>query len=176
MIRFLLCAILTVWLIGCVSTEPPRLPLSVAASSTDSNGYGWHMAVAPTGLAKLTMTKWDPDPDARESKREFRISEEQFRKLAVVLQQESFFSLKSEYGQIVPDGGNQTITVRQGDKGMTVTLHFLMNWVYSAPWKLGRPARALKVFSVVRSWIEDGEVPDTTEYEERIFKAAGRKP
>ena len=175
MIRISFLSMLVAVLSGCVTTEPPQLPISVEVSQTGSRLLEWRLSVSQAGLAKLTVWKFTPNPEQRERTREFLVSQEQFRQLAAVLARESFFALKSEYGELVPDSGRRTITVRQGGRERTVTLHFLMNWVFSEPWKLGGSARALRVFNEVRSWIEDDDVPDMKEYDARVFQAAGRR-
>jgi hypothetical protein len=47
-----------------------------------------------------------------------------------------------------------------------------MNWLKFEPTKLAQPARALRVWSVVRSWFDDPEAAELKKYVQLISTAA----
>ena len=149
----------------------PRTPISVIASTTGrfAEGHSWHFSVNVAGRAHLTIGT-HPKPQARE----FDISPEQMGQLADVLEKERFFTLQADYGERVPDGSTDTITIVRGGVTRTVSIHFLMNWVHSAPSKLKDPARAVRVFQVVRGWFDDKDAVNLKKYDDMVIQAAGK--
>ena len=92
----------------------------------------------------------------------------EFRKL---LSEVAFFELDNEYGQIVPDGSMDTLTVVQGDRVKSVKVHFLMNWVNAGDQaKLREPARAVRLLMLVRGWFDDPQAVDQREYDQRVLE------
>lgn len=161
-----------------VNAAPPeqnqrrlRTPVSVIASTTGRFGEGrsWHLSVNSAGKAHLTIDTY-PKPQSRE----FDITPKQIDQLSEVLEKERFFSLKADYGELVWDGSTDTITIVRGDVARTVSIHFLMNWVHSAPSKLKEPARAVRVFQVVRGWFDDKDAVNLKKYDDMVLEAAGK--
>jgi hypothetical protein len=149
-----------------------RTPISVIASTTGdfAKGHSWHLSVNSAGRAHLTIDTY-PNPQSRE----FNVGSKQFDQLVAVLERERFFALKTDYGESVPDGSTDTITIVKGDVAHTVSIRFLMNWVHSAPSKLKEPARAVRVFEVVRGWFADKEAVDLKKYDDMVLQAAGKE-
>jgi hypothetical protein len=147
------------------------VPISVIASTTGrfGTGHSWHLSVNSAGRAHLTIYTY-PKPQSRE----FDISAEQIRQLAEVLENERFFTLQADYGERVPDGSTVTITIVKGDDTRTVSIHFLMNWVRHTPSKLKEPARALRVFRVVRGWFDDQDAVNLKKYDDLVIEAADK--
>lgn len=161
-------------LLGCASPQKGHdasTPISVTASTTGrfAKGHSWSLSVDTDRKARLTI---DSYPQAQT--REFEVSTEQINELAAALEKERFFDLQPDYGQMVPDGSTRVIKVVQGGEANTVRIHFLMNWVHSNPSKLKEPARALRVFRLVREWFDDEDAVDLKRYEDMVLKAAGK--
>jgi hypothetical protein len=148
-----------------------RLPLSVVASTSGlfAKGHSWHLSVNSAGKAHLTINTYP-----KLQSREFDISSEQIKQLVEVLEKERFFSLQADYGERVPDGSTDTITIVRGDVAHTVSIHFLMNWVQNAPSKLKEPARAVRVFQVIRGWFDDKDAVNLKKYDEMVLQAAAK--
>ncbi len=148
-----------------------RTPISVIASTTGdfAEGHSWHLSVNTAGRAHLTIDTY-PNPQSRE----FDISPGQINQLAAVVEKERFFTLQADYGERVPDGSTDTITIVRGDVTRTVSIHFLMNWVHNAPSKLKEPARALRVFQVVRGWFDDKDAVNLKKYDDMVLQAADK--
>ncbi len=60
----------------------------------------------------------------------------------------------------------------KGNVARTVSIQFLMNWVYSSPQKLKEPTRAVRVFHVVRSWFNDKDAVNLKKYDDLVMEAA----
>lgn len=144
-------------------------PISISASTRGmfAKGYSWKLSVDPNRKASLSISTF---PD--ETHRDFMVSEAQISELKQVLQDQRFFELKDRYGQIVPDGSRDTLTIRWGNRTRTVVIDFLMNWINSEPKKLQEPARAVRVFNVVRNWFNDADAVDLRQYDKRVLDAA----
>ena len=82
---------------------------------------------------------------------------------------ERFFDLGDEYGEQVADGSTDTISISAGDRTKTVKLHFLMNWVHHAPWRLREPRRAVKVLLLLRGWFDDPNAVDLRRYDRMVL-------
>ena len=155
------------------ATSGRHKPISVVASITTTgrfgNGYSWHLSVSEERKARLTI-----DTYPKVSNREFEISTNQINQLLEALDTERFFSLRSDYGQRVSDGSTTTVTVVKNGVAHTVKIHFLMNWVHNDPAKLKEPARAVRVFQIIRNWFDDMDAVDLKKYEDMVLKAAGK--
>jgi hypothetical protein len=160
--------------VGCSSCPPttgrhPSISVTASTRGDFAKGYSWHLAVTSEQKARLTI---DTYPKA--STREFDISTEQISQLVDALERERFFSLRADYGEIVPDGSADTIKIVKDGVAHTVSIHFLMNWVHSDPAKLKEPARAVRVFNVVRGWFDDKDAVDLKKYDDMVLEAAGK--
>jgi hypothetical protein len=112
------------------------------------------------------------DTVPKPTERRFEVPESELAALRDAAERERFFQLADEYGQIVPDGSTTKLSVRIGEREKTVTLRYLMNWVGSDPARLQEPARALRVFQVIRRWFDDADAVDLREEDARVIEAA----
>ena len=144
-------------------------PLTIAASTSGGNATTgrWYLSVNSAGKAELTI---DATPDR--VRREFSISEEQMAALRELLVSERFFELQDAYGELVPDGGIDAITVTIGDESRTVRIHYLMNWIEDRKHRLREPARALRVLLLIRGWFDDPGAADSREHHRMVIEAA----
>ena len=146
------------------------LTLSFDNEGQFADGSSWTLDMSADGSVNLEIRTF-PTPTTQS----FTVTEQQMSGLRSLLVDERFFELGEEYGQIVADGSLQTMTVRCGDTEKTIKLHFLMNWVHSAPAKLREPARAIRVWMHVRKWFDDPEAVNLGRYDQMVLNAvAGR--
>ncbi|HEY1601731.1 MAG TPA: hypothetical protein VGG64_19175 [Pirellulales bacterium] len=82
--------------------------VAITASTEGQFGhrYSWHLIVNPVGMAELTIHT-SPAP----TKRQFSIPKERLDAFRAAVAQERFFDLDDDYGQIVPDGSADTLTL-----------------------------------------------------------------
>ena len=153
------------------TVERLRNPISVIASTTGRfvQGRSWNLSVNSAGKAHLTIDSY-PAPKSRE----FDITPQQIEQLADNLKKENFFKLKKEYGEFVADGSTDVLTIVMGEESHSVSIHYLMNWAHNAPSKLKEPARAVRVFQIVRGWFDDPDAVDLRRYDQIVLEAAAR--
>jgi hypothetical protein len=157
-----------------INLRSSRGPISIIASTKVRFAGGkksWYLSVNSAGKAHLIVDTF-PKPQSRE----FDVSAAQIRELEAALENEDFFALQADYGEEVVDGSTDTITIGRGSTVRTVSIHFLMNWVQSAPQKLKEPARAVRVFQIVRGWFNDRDAVDLKKYDDVVLEAARRAP
>jgi hypothetical protein len=87
------------------------------------------------------------------------------------LVRERFFHLDDAYGELVPDGSTDTISITVGGNSKSVALHYLMNWANSDKARLRDPARAVRVWMFIRTWFTDPAIPNTRRYDQMILNA-----
>jgi len=143
----------------------PPLSITTSTEGMFAKGYSWYLTVNPAGEAELIC------PSPRIKKR-WTISREELTRFRKALETENFFGLKDEYGESVVDGSTQTLTVVLGDKTHTVTIAFLMNWVHNDPRQLREPARAVRLFNLVREWFNEPQAVDLRRYDRMVLEAA----
>jgi hypothetical protein len=154
------------------SVHSPALgdePLTLAASNIGdfAQGGSWYLSVNSAGKAELTIAT-----RAGKVRRQFDIPKEQLAALRKALTDESFFDLADEYGERVPDGSTQTLTVTVGDRAKSVKVRFLMNWVVANEKdKLREPSRALRLLLLVRDWFADPGAVDLRPYDQKVLEA-----
>jgi hypothetical protein len=145
-------------------------PLTLAASNVGNfaQGSSWHLSVNSAGKAELTIAT-----RASKVRRQFDVPKEQLAVLRKALMEEKFFDLTDEYGQRVPDGSTQTLTVTVGDRAKSVKVRFLMNWIAANEKdKLREPSRAVRLLVLVRGWFADAEAVDLRPYDQKVLEAA----
>lgn len=152
--------------------ESRRRPITVAASTEGrfAKGFSWYLSVNSAGDAELFVNAWP-----QSVRQKLVITKEQFTSLSDALDRERFFDLKDEYGQHVPDGSADTLTIVRGGQTKTVRIHFLMNWVHDNPKLLLEPARAVRVFNLIRNWFSVPEAVDLRRYDQMVLDAASEK-
>ncbi len=144
------------------------LTISISTVGRFAKGHSWHLSVNSAGQAELTI---DTFPDR--TRKQFQVSKEQLAEFRTALAQGQFFELGGEYGERVPDGSEQSITVAAGRDANTVRIHFLMNWVAAKDRaKLREPARAVRLLVLVRGWFDQAEAVDQRKYDRMVLDAA----
>jgi hypothetical protein len=143
------------------------LTISVSTVGRFAKGHSWHLSVNSAGRAELTVETF-PEP----TRRQFQVTKEQLAEFRKALIDERFFELTGEYGQLVPDGSEDSITVTAGRHSNSVKVHFLMNWVLNDKAKLREPSRAVRLLILVRGWFDDEKAVDRREYDRRVLDAA----
>lgn len=140
------------------------LTLSLKVETFAPQG-AWQLDVEQDGTAQLAI-----DSFSKPVNRKFTVSAKQLADLRELLIDQKFFELKlkSEYGDLVTDGSTRTITVALGGVRKTVTLNFLR----ADPSKVVEPARALRVWALVRGWFNDPQAVDLRQYDQRVIDAA----
>ena len=170
-----LCSVIVLFsAVDAPPASPPSIegPITVAASTE-----GWFVEVEPwcvsinsAGQGHLTIL--DPGGEKTAS---FEVSQEHLEALRDLLEETRFFELADDaYGELVPDSSENTLTVVAGSQAKTVRIRYLMNWVHSDPEKLREPARALRVWMVVRGWFEHPEAVDLQKYDQMVLDAAAK--
>lgn len=147
--------------------EDAPLTISVSTVGVFARGHAWHLSVNSAGQAELTI---DTVPDR--TRKRFQVSQEQLAEFRKALAEERFFELGGEYGQRVPDGSEQVVTVAAGRHTNTVRVHFLMNWVRTDRAKLREPARAVRLLVLARGWFDEADAVDQREYDRMVLDAA----
>ena len=153
-------------------SEQLRGPISLTLDNDGrfADGRSWTLSVANDGTADLEIHSFPSG-----TKRSFVVTDAQFGELRALLAKERFFELKDEYGELVPDGSTQTLTVTCGTIAKTVTLHFLMNWVHDDPGRLHEPARAVRVWMHIRQWFDDPDAVNLKNYDQMVLDADSRR-
>jgi len=154
------------------SEELPCPPITVVASKDClgfPDGWSWSVSVNASGNAALTV--------GSRIVTNFVVTREQITTLSRALDAENFFGLKDEYGELVFDANTDVLTVVRGHQAKTVRIHSLHRWLESHDSALMEPARAVRIFSIIRNWFGtpslDGlPVTDDRPYLKRILDAA----
>jgi hypothetical protein len=156
---------------GAYQLENDPITIAVSTVGRFGDGQSWYLSVNSSGQAQLTIETF-PEP----THREFHVPADRMKDLRQALLTEQFFDLKDEYGELVPDGSTDTITVIAGDEAKSVKLHFLGNWVnhedVKVRDKLREPARAIRVLLLIRDWFDDAEAVDLRRYDRRVVEVA----
>jgi hypothetical protein len=144
-------------------------PLTIAASTAGrfAHGSSWHLSVNSAGQAELTI-----DSFPERTRRRFEVPPDRLARFRQALREERFFELASDYGERVPDGSEESLTVTAGGRTRAVRVHFLMNWVHSDRAKLREPARAVRLLVLLRGWFSDPGAVDLRKYDQKVLDAA----
>lgn len=134
-----------------------------------AEGSGWRLDVGSDSNAALEIRTFP-----KSTIRTFKLDSEQITELRAVLANERFFELDNEYGELVPDGSTQTISVQCGNTEKTVRLHFLMNWVHYNPRKLVEPSRAVRIWMHVRKCFDDEDAVNLGRYDQMVVDAVAK--
>lgn len=154
------------------STVDFSAPLSITLDNEGrfADGWAWTLTVESDRSASLEIRTF---PDVEQ--RAFTLTPQQVAALRKTLKTERFFDLADEYGQHVPGGSRQTITVVSGNKTKAVKLHFLTNWVHDDPDKLIEPARAVRVWRHTRQWFGDALAVNLARYDQMVLDAVANR-
>lgn len=151
-----------------------QLPISIAASEVGdfASGYSWYLSLNSAGDGEMTILDAPSNTVVP-----VEVTAAQLQALKELSIQERFFALDDQFGEIVPDGGVQSITISVGEWTKTVRIHFLGNWLNYDRAKLPEPARALRVWMLIRSWLQHPNATDTRKYDQAILDAVkGNNP
>jgi hypothetical protein len=151
-------------------------PLTVAVSNVGNFAKGgpWYLSVNSAGKAELTIEPGIGQP--KRIQRQFDVTQDQLAEFRKALDREKFFDLAEEYGQRVPDGSIQTLTVVRGGRAKSIKLQFLMNWVVANDKeKLRDPSRAIRLLVLISGWINDSEINDPKFYQRVLDVVSAKK-
>ncbi len=152
--------------------QVPTLPITIAMSEVGDfqSGHTWYLSVNSSGDAVVEIRK-----PGESVKQPYQATTQQVTSLRELLIAEKFFDFDDDYGDKVPDGSTQTLTIAVGDYEKTVRVHFLMNWVnqFGNRGPLLEAARALRVWLAARNWFQHADAVDTRSYDQRILNAIG---
>lgn len=170
---FLLAALLSVSITtASVNAEEKPLTLTASTSGDFAEGDSWYLSMNSAGQAELTIQAY---PDA--IRRQFVVSPQQRAALCETIESESFFDLAEEYGELVPDGSTQTLTITLGEHTRSIKVYYLMNWVDPTDReKLEEPDRALRILILTREWFVDPEAVNLSPYNQIVIDAVEPPP
>jgi hypothetical protein len=142
------------------------LPITISLSQDYGLSPGWYFSVNSAGEGQMTI------PDEPDVVQSVKVSKPQLKQLRDLLVREQFFTLEDQYGELVPDGGMQTLTINVGEWTKTVRLHYLGNWIGDGDTaKLRDPARAVRVWMLIRRWFNLPDAIDSRVYDQRVLNA-----
>ncbi|WP_425396508.1 hypothetical protein [Aeoliella sp.] len=173
--RFAILCITALVSLGCTQENPPtrggplKGPITVKLENVGSfaEGESWSLELDADRIVHLNIGGYPSD-----NSRVFQITRGQVEELRDLLIEQDFFALDDEYGELVSSGSEQTMTVTCGEQSHTVKLHFLMNWARFEPDRLRDPARAVRVWRLIRDWFDDEEAADLRRYDDMVLNAA----
>jgi hypothetical protein len=140
-------------------------PLTISMSEDHGLSRGWYFSVNSAGDGQLTIPEFQGD-----IVQPVKVSPDQLKDLRDLLISEQFFALNADYGELVPDGGSQSLTITAGDRSRTVRIHFLGNWLADRNTaKLQEPARALRVWKLIRSWFSHPQASNSSKTTKRSW-------
>ena len=147
-------------------------PITVAVSTIGdfASGYSWYISVNSSGSAELFIDSW-PIP----VRKQFIIKPEQLKILSDAIDHEDFFNLKDEYGQQDPESSTKTLTIVRGSDAKTVTILSLRKLVHDDHKLLIEPARALRVYNVIRNWFNESDAVDLRRYDQIILDVVDKE-
>jgi hypothetical protein len=146
-----------------------NLPLTISLSEEVGLGGSWYFSVNSAGDGELTINY------PKNVIQSVKVSPIQLDELRELLIHEKFFELRDEYGEHVPDGGSQTLTISVGESSKTIRIYFLANWVAGGEKaKLLEPARALRVWMLIRGWFSHPNAADSRAYDQRVLDAVSQ--
>ncbi len=172
-----ICCLVGIVEVACGQTNGEAIlttrPLTIAASTVGrfSKGASWYLSINSAGQAEVHVGRGMSSSSPPKTQKKFQITQQQIDELEQSLEREDFFRLAPEQGESVTDGSWDSLTIVSGDQSHTVRIGYLMNWVHSDQEKLREPARALRVFRVVRSWFNEPGAVDQTQYDQMVLDA-----
>jgi hypothetical protein len=146
-------------------------PLSIMMSDRYGlgvNAVNWYASVDITGAGQLEVENL-----GTVQRSSFQVSESQLAAFREALIAEEFFYLPNEVGELVPDGGAESLTVVVGDRAKTLRINFLANLAntpgrYRAADRM-LAAQAVRLWIAARSWIDPRGAYDDLGYARRIL-------
>jgi hypothetical protein len=143
------------------------LPLTISMSQDYGLSPGWYFSVNSTRDGEMSIIE-EPTNIVQPVK----VTATQLKELRDLLVREQFFTLNEDYGELVPDGGSQTLNICAGEWNKTVRIHFLGNWVSDHDTaRLREPARAVRVWMLIRGWFSHPKAPNSRGYDQAVLDA-----
>jgi hypothetical protein len=131
----------------------------------------WELSLNSNGEAVLLSNPFAEPPISHA----FQFSNEQLQAIRNLLISEQFFDLKDRYGDLVPDGSSETLTIVVGQHSKSVTFDFL-RWDPSDPnydaAQLRETARGLRVWLALRDGFPAVTMADERPFLRRALQAA----
>ncbi|HVK08753.1 MAG TPA: hypothetical protein VM597_08255 [Gemmataceae bacterium] len=143
------------------------LTLSVSTLGLFAQGNSWYLSVNSAGQAELTILG-----GATDTRKQFQVPKEQWAEFRKIVADGRFFELGREYGESVPDGSQQTITVTAGQHTHTVKLQFLSVSTPAERAKVREASGAIRLLVLVRGWFNETEAVDLRKIHEAILDKA----
>jgi hypothetical protein len=145
-------------------------PLTVSVSTVGrfAKGHSWHLSVNSAGQAELTI-----DGPER-TRKQFMVPKEQWAAFLKAVADGRYFELGREYGENIPDGSVDSLTVTAGRYSHTVNVR-AVSVRDPAPAdraKLREASRAVRLLVLVRGWFDSAEAVDLREYDQAVLDAA----
>ncbi len=130
--------------------QPRRLEITAAYISYGDLDGSWQLTLKDPGEAKLLSYK-----RINEGEQPVVISLARLSTLRSIIENERFFELREQYGQMPVDGPERRMTIRQGGKAKKVT-------VYSVRQDLSKREaaevdRAMRVWFTIRDCFQDAD-------------------
>ncbi len=142
--------------------------LSAGAESHSSRFDSWDLTVTPDRHATLVTSSY-----RGKATRTFVISRGQWRALHQSLLRERFFDLAGSYGDHTPEEVERRLSVTMDGQSKTVRLHTLDPGSPTLDAEeLRAAARALRILSLIRSWVRGSNVIDMRPADQRVLDAA----
>jgi hypothetical protein len=152
-----------------------KLPMTLVIDHRgDSPRSIWNLSANSGGSAILDAGLFDGKREAA-----FHFTSEQWADIREAVAAERFFELDDSYGDLVPDGSSQTLTIVIGGYSKTVAFNYL-RWDPNDPnydaAALQEAARALRVYLAIRDCFPASTVSDERPYLQRALQAAEKLP
>lgn len=148
------------------------LPITILMSEDFGLSPGFYFSVNSAGDGEVSILD-GPTNIAQQVK----VTPAQLKELRDTLINEYFFNLNEDYGELVPDGGTQSLTICLGDHIKTVRIRFLGNWLANHDTaKLQEPARALRVWMLIRSWFSHPKAWNSSKHDQAVLDAVKTSP
>lgn len=163
---------------GCVRPDKANAPMHIVAFSSAAGGEAWSIRVDPDGSARFALgphakgDSWveiEKLPYVETSR--LRVPDDQLEEFRRAVEEVDYYSLRAEQGHRVFDSSDRSLNVTIGERSHSITLRY-MDWERDPPESLRQYAGAIRVFSIVRSWVEDERATDLAQYDKNILAAA----
>lgn len=141
------------------------LTVSVSTMGAFAKGYSWHLSVNSAGQAELTV-------DGPERiRKQFQVPKEQWAEFRKAVDDGQFFDLQTEYGEEVPCGSEQSITVTAGRYTRAVKVHYLQTSSPEDKAKLREASRVVRLMILTRGWFDEANAVDLRRFDQAVLDA-----
>jgi hypothetical protein len=151
---------------GAAQSDDAPLTISASNGGMFAKGHSWHLNVNPAGQAELTIIATET------IRKQFQVSKEQLAEFRKALADGRFFELKGEYGDQVPCGSEQSVTVTAGPNTHTVKVHYLRDSTPAERANLREASRVVRLLVLLRGWFDEAEAVDLRRFDRAVLDAA----